>query len=167
MSFSMQLVLQSNNKAVFRPIPLWEEWVMRASGCGVKLLSFLFRVRARDPLNIIRGVPSNRRTVTRVRQKHLNSWWWCCFMVRWRTDLVFLNSSWSTHFSKPVRLIKLMRSVTRKRAPDHSPAGRRTAVRPERALPAQCGLCPSCSKPLVCLSNNNGFSTAFVSWTRL
>jgi len=66
-------------------IPLWEEWVIRASCCSVKLLSSLFRVRARDPLNIARGVPSKRIRVKRVRQKHLNNWRWC-FMVQWRTE---------------------------------------------------------------------------------
>lgn len=114
-------------------IPLWEEWVIRASCCSVKLLSSLFRVR--DPLNIMRGVPSNRRRVTRVRQKHLNNWWWC-FMVQWRTDWSLLWIQVEKRIGTVLKnstLITLRRpaargSVTRERAPGHSPAGRRTEV---------------------------------------
>lgn len=83
----MLLWCNTYSNAIFKaeyPIPLWEKCVIR-----VKLLSSLFRVRVRDPLNIRSGVPSNRRTVTRVRQKHLNNWWWC-FMVQWRIELSLL-----------------------------------------------------------------------------
>jgi len=158
-------------------IPLWEEWVIRASCCSVKLLSSLFRVRARDPLNITRGVPSKRIRVKRVRQKHLNNWRWC-FMVQWRTEWSLLWIQVEKQIGTDLKnstLITLRRpadrgSVTRERAPRHSPAGHRTAVRSQSVFPAQCGFCqgqPKFSwKHQFCPSNNNGFSSLLVSFLR-
>lgn len=126
------------------PIPLWEEWVI-VSSCSEKLL--LLRVSVWEPLSITSGVFSHKITVMRVLQKHLNNWR-CCFMVQWRTSLdlwtgvgvITLRRSASTHRRRSW-------SVTRERAPGHSPAERRTAVRSDSGFPAQRGFCQANQHP--------------------
>lgn len=75
----------------------------------------------------------------------------------------FKWSSGSVHVLKTVTWTRpaVRRSVTHERAPGHSPAaGRRTAVRSERASSAQCGFCQGNPHPAENLGSVSAITMA-------